>query len=301
MKIFSPIFILVTLFANWGNSFAQTPYSKYLNETCEWNTLLESFYYDFDCNDFALQRSFLRNYLQGDTLINGITYYKLYTERKDSTFCSGTVTTDVNTYFNFGIREDSINKIYKTNLNGPETVFWDFNISTGDIIDNNCQISFIDTLWLGDTPLKKYVCSCDSTNYVIEGVGCHRGFLSRYFCSTGIESNTNLLCYQKDGYLIDVAPPGRSCELVVSSEEQTKVKNEGEINIYPNPARDIIFVNSGSEIDFIEIYDYLGRLMLSRSQWNFNNGIDLNALPSGAYLLLAYSGEKRIVKRIMKL
>jgi hypothetical protein len=59
----------------------------------------------------------------------------------------------------------------------------------------------------------------------------------------------------------------------------------GRVSIYPNPAKDILHVNSGLRIDAIGIYDMNGYLRLNQERGFNYNSIDLGGLPNGTYIL----------------
>lgn len=78
------------------------------------------------------------------------------------------------------------------------------------------------------------------------------------------------------------------------------VRKDLDFLVYPNPTADMVTIQNESAelIDLIEIYNLNGDLV------NYSNGsiesIDLRFLASGLYLLKIYSGNKMIVKRILK-
>ncbi|MCK5401389.1 MAG: aryl-sulfate sulfotransferase [Flavobacteriaceae bacterium] len=70
------------------------------------------------------------------------------------------------------------------------------------------------------------------------------------------------------------------------------------ISIYPNPIKNILFINARISITKIEVHDLLGRLVKkSKNQ----DQINLSDLKSGLYILKLYVDGKSITKRIIKL
>jgi len=63
--------------------------------------------------------------------------------------------------------------------------------------------------------------------------------------------------------------------------------NKNSINIYPNPASDVLFFNGVAENDKIEIFDINGRLLVS-AQIN-NSSINIADLKAGAYFVKVIS------------
>ena len=56
--------------------------------------------------------------------------------------------------------------------------------------------------------------------------------------------------------------------------------------IYPNPAKDFVFINSEAEQGKYYISDAGGRLILYGNFTNKNNKIELSSIPSGVYFLI---------------
>ncbi len=71
-----------------------------------------------------------------------------------------------------------------------------------------------------------------------------------------------------------------------------------EIRIYPNPARDIVIVETGFEnlVD-ITIYDLLGKQVMSEVLTG--NRLDVSSLNSGIYLLKVSQNNASVVKRLI--
>ena len=82
------------------------------------------------------------------------------------------------------------------------------------------------------------------------------------------------------------------------------VSNENIDNnfiIYPNPAKDIISIETNFSSYSLKITDILGNTLLSKSNLSFNNNIDVSTLKNGTYLVeLISAGDRRINKIIIK-
>ncbi|MBS4013423.1 MAG: choice-of-anchor J domain-containing protein [Bacteroidetes bacterium] len=77
------------------------------------------------------------------------------------------------------------------------------------------------------------------------------------------------------------------CEDCVS----VPVVNVNEFVVYPNPARDIINVVSGSQINNVRVFDLSGRLVFSQS-YNANQVVlDINNFKNGLYIMQIATGE----------
>ncbi len=71
------------------------------------------------------------------------------------------------------------------------------------------------------------------------------------------------------------------------------------LNIYPNPASNLLNVVSDSPFDY-SIVDITGRTVLSSKAASNNFQIDINALSKGLYFLKAFNGEKTSIMRFEK-
>lgn len=74
-----------------------------------------------------------------------------------------------------------------------------------------------------------------------------------------------------------------------------------DVTIYPNPVSDVLNVKSPESIDHLELYDALGRMVISTENISGNGSIDISNLESGVYILRVRTadkvGEYKVVKR----
>ena len=100
--------------------------------------------------------------------------------------------------------------------------------------------------------------------------------------------------------LVPWKPLGTIIPLAVESEIEEGIK------LYPNPSKDLIYVEIlafAKGYIFLKINDLMGRL-LSETEFKAgqkNYAIDIQRLPQGTYFLNAEQGEKRFVKKFVKL
>lgn len=92
-----------------------------------------------------------------------------------------------------------------------------------------------------------------------------------------------------------VSEPGFVGEPVSSIDE----KDALIVNVYPNPAKDLIYVNgdSGITIERIEIYSLLGQSMLVQEE--LNESVDVSIFPRGCYVMKLISGNSIVSKRVI--
>ncbi len=87
--------------------------------------------------------------------------------------------------------------------------------------------------------------------------------------------------------------------LMTGVDDNGKEFNEPEFKIYPNPASNILIVSNNSEITIgaIEIYDYLGNLVLKYENKNENKiQLNLSSLTSGIYLIKLNNSSQLFIK-----
>ena len=80
--------------------------------------------------------------------------------------------------------------------------------------------------------------------------------------------------------------------LVVANEN---LLFDSDVELYPNPSNGTLFVKTNLDIDKIEIYSVLGRLVESI----FNRHAMEIDLPSGVYSVKVFSGKKTVVKKLI--
>lgn len=66
---------------------------------------------------------------------------------------------------------------------------------------------------------------------------------------------------------------------------------------FPNPVDDFVVINSNLSIDKVEIFNLVGNLVLTTT--SNTDKIDVSNLSKGIYLLTAYSGTKKITKKVV--
>lgn len=81
-----------------------------------------------------------------------------------------------------------------------------------------------------------------------------------------------------------------------------KVFDSINISVYPNPTSDYLNIVSQTNqvINRIALFDVNGRKVIENSYSSSQIRLDLSKLPQGLYILIAYTGKNRIVKKIIK-
>jgi hypothetical protein len=102
------------------------------------------------------------------------------------------------------------------------------------------------------------------------------GSIAAYQAASGWSAFTNLQC----------APTG------VDNVDMS------ELSIYPNPAKNELFIQSDSPIDKVEIYNLAGSCVLSES--NFAGSINVSTLAAGVYFVKIHTATGEAVQKMIK-
>tara|TARA_B110000483_G_scaffold225077_1_gene284428 strand:- start:171 stop:830 length:660 start_codon:yes stop_codon:yes gene_type:complete len=117
----------------------------------------------------------------------------------------------------------------------------------------------------------------------------------------GILINSEMIDLDGDGDL-DIFTSGYAGEIFLYFENNTAstsiLEIEKSINIYPNPATEIINIESKKIINKIKITDQLGKIILEKNQLKTLNISNLN---KGTYIITLYIENKEIIKSFTKL
>ena len=86
--------------------------------------------------------------------------------------------------------------------------------------------------------------------------------------------------------------------LYLPTQSNISEKGENEMNIYPNPASNILYLkNYSNESSSVVLRDMLGRVILTEKLLkNDMNTISLNEVPVGVYLLSSYNSKGEILQ-----
>ena len=71
-----------------------------------------------------------------------------------------------------------------------------------------------------------------------------------------------------------------------------------DIKLFPNPAKDEIFISSELQINKVEVYSLTGLLLLSDN--NFNKKISVSTLPQGVYMVKVYTNDGVAIIKVVK-
>ena len=249
-----------------------------------------------------------RLFVDKDTLINALSYYKLYK--------SGIAHYD--TIFSFdhvyvGAIRDENNKFYFIEKNTTnEIILYDFDLTEDDTIytdvEHNMAITSIETLEDGrkkfninKTDFQHGECSNIFNTYLIEGIGSMGGLFYESPCEhIGFMEHFLLCYYENDSIVYHNSLSPISCDNTSSISPKNTIK----INIFPNPASIYITINLSENIDpetTVNIYDMLGRCVMSEKFQLLNNSLklDISQYYKGLYLFEILNKEYTYTQKVL--
>jgi hypothetical protein len=85
------------------------------------------------------------------------------------------------------------------------------------------------------------------------------------------------------------------------NEQHTAIETieTDKFTVYPNPAKDEIFIQSEKPIEKVEIIDLSGRVMIN-SKWSNGQSINVSSLPAGVYLVKIQTSAGVVAGKIVK-
>ena len=249
-------------------------------------------------------------YVNGDTLINGTTYIKIF---KNGTyyynwFSPNPIPPGCAGWFSYSdtvplhlLRSDN-KQIYILN-SGVDELLYDFDLAVGDTLpltynnfDPLITVTAIDSLFTPYGYRKKFELagSGSTATELLEGIGSHRGFIEPIH---GIlECGYGLMCYS----LNDTAwypASGPTCELNMGLAGNAKAD---VISVYPNPFNEQTTISwpGSSAMEWIAIYDSKGRKI--RTEANIQDSpyqMQRGKLPAGIYFIELHSKDGYVVEK----
>ncbi|BDS12471.1 T9SS type A sorting domain-containing protein [Aureispira anguillae] len=240
--------------------------------------------------------------IDGDSLIQGKTYFKRYIQGEDYTSNgpSGPILTVVSKQF-FDLVRDDAGHFY-TYFNGQDTMVMDFTKELGDTIRGSyCidTINQIDSLYLGSQVVKKWSTGSYDIIPYIEGVGLviYLTFLER--CVLIGNSRYELVCYEKGGDQL-ILNPTINCQ--VYNSIATAEKTNLAITVYPNPTSGVLQIqNTSYSVGKIQLFNLNGQLVLEKELEQADQKLDLGLFPVGTYYLKINTDQGSYVKKVLKL
>ena len=159
---------------------------------------------------YETTKKFQWYYFEGDTLINGLTYKKMYSKEVDSLFhqpnngTSQFISKSEHLRYIAAMRQDALTVYYVYKNATTEDLYADFNINLGDVLNykwsNGETVTEISEMPIGDTFITKYKLS--NAQYFYEGIGGSYGLFKDW--SVGVEGGSYLSCFKNQTDMIHV-------------------------------------------------------------------------------------------------
>jgi len=264
-----------------------------------------------------------RYFLNGDTVINGKTYKKIYAQGFIGDpfaypyFCPPYLVDTISYITNSFIREDTLEKkvyyydnyiftAYSTCIIDSEVVLYDFNVQQGDTLKciaasyGDCGFgSVVDSVRYelnhGVNRKVIYFFTQDGfvhNNSMIEGIGGGGSgglfqpiLMGEYFWYY-------LDCIMKYDTMGSLLYGGGCADYITNSQDY--YYNHNELNIYPNPTDGRIFFSKALNEKII-IFNVIGEIVLNIRNIGIK-GIDISTLPKGIYYIKVANRVYKIVK-----
>jgi beta-glucanase (GH16 family) len=154
---------------------------------------------------------------------------------------------------------------------------------TFELLDTD-KVGIVAFLW-NQSPFTEFQMSNVSGNTFTKTItGLTSGATINYACKFAYQRGLSVTKYFS--YVV-----ADNCSLGLAKSSET------DLFFFTNPANEYVVITSKIAIDTVEIYDILGNLVISTSR--DTNKVDIKKLAKGIYLLAAYSGTQKSVKKLI--
>lgn len=244
-----------------------------------------------------------------DTIIDGKSYKKLYsfTERE---FDIETAT------FVCGIRENENKQVFVASyLNQSEFLLYDFSLTEGDSIlaesngeyDLYFNVTDVDTIDYNGVERRKITLQFYNYAWVtwIEGIGNIEGLLMdwrSYTMAMDPMPNVRLRCYEYNeeclysDFSFNESIYDCYTPLYTGLEEN---ETQNNILLYPNPAKERLYINTSIPIKQMTICNLLGQEIQKYNNLETTSSIDISGLNEGVYFVKIYTEKVVLSKKIV--
>ena len=245
-----------------------------------------------------------------DTIIDGKSYKKLYsfTERE---FDIETAT------FVCGIRENENKQVFVASYhNQQEFLLYDFSLTEGDSIlaesngeyDLYFNVTDIDTIDYNGVERRKITLQFYNYAWVtwIEGIGNIEGLLMdwrSYTMAMDPMPNVRLRCYEHNEECLYSDFSFNESIYDCYTPLYTGLENnefENEVSVYPNPAKERLYINTSIPIKQMTICNLLGQEIQKYNNLETTSSINISGLNEGVYFVKIYTEKVVHTTKIIK-
>jgi hypothetical protein len=269
------------------------------------------------------------NFINGDTIINGNTYSKIYSS---DVLASDTL----NALYVGAVREDTNKRVYlfadsiaiyninNQNQNGlcsdeilnKDVLLYDYGVTVGDTVfyqyvdSSRIYISSIDSVLVQSQYLKRYnynfitpggsncpwyINGLNNGYYYLEKIGHHSGIFEPYLYYANDDWN-NLLCFEDT----EIAyPDSLACYNAVGINDATIKENL--ISVYPNPNNGIfeLTIDTPFQQANLTIFDVTGKVIIQQKITQNNTQLNLLSNPKGMYFYQLLVDGKQVTGKLI--
>jgi len=258
--------------------------------------------YDFPCTNYS--KTDVLEYFEGDTVINSINYRII--REKYLGFYYGSCGNKV-FYHTTYIREDTIsNKVFLFK-NGKDTLLYDYTLQVGDTIKgwhanpfSDNMVIQIDTIFLRNKFRRVWYFDVINNIGIVEGYGTiGRGVkASLFFFGVGPYTETRLTCLDDTLGPIVYQPLYFNTQCFPYSVNDINDSSQ-HFSFYPNPAQDVLHIETTLPNSTFVIYDITGKQMRQTELKGTIAQIDISSLPAGLYVCGIQHPEKTLHKKLI--
>lgn len=250
-------------------------------------------------------KSYYRNLIEGDTVVNGESYKKFYT------FQGCDATEDENLAF---VRETD-KRVYiifnqalmpVENLYGREHLVYDFGVKIGETVTHfdwitqqtiASTIDKIDTVEVGNTLRQRFW--ADDKVLWIEGLGVEEGDLLRPGCSTvagGLDTQDRLVYVRAADGTVEYESPD-----AVNDPCYSRVADVDDDRWYMARQGDWLEIGCvGGEFKVVELLDLSGRVLWCDSMTGEPRVlVPVGGYPAGVYIVALSAETRRVARRVV--
>ncbi len=203
------------------------------------------------------------------------------------------------------VRQDS-GKVYSRSYWGEEELLYDFNLNVGDTFNSPFMlVDSVDTVDWGRVRKRMFLRCSDCASYFdeiwVEGIGNINPYFFWPFTRELIADGPTyeVRCYSENGATVYPSAGFQDCYVDTFFYLSDKNIFEEEVNIYPNPVSDFLFIDlpQHEEVD-VCLSSVLG-VELFCEKHSGNTSIDMRLYPESIYLLQIKSAKGSVSKRIV--
>jgi len=265
-------------------------YSQYLVDGLKWNNSNP-----IQWEGWSVYTNFTYK-VEGDTIINN-NVYKIVKNNIP----------DVNNNWNsfLFVREDNQSWFFKKRNSNDEVKLYDFSVNVGDIIPQydfadfdylgNKNVTAIDTITLENGEIRKKITIENGWDVWVEGIGSVIFILDMPI--SNMMDIPFFLCASEGNNLLYIANEDLNC---YNPSGLNDISNDVQMSIYPNPANSFLNVTSQDKINYIVIYNPLGKRVYQTKVNKKSKSIDIDYLSKGIYILGVNTDKGYIKKKFIK-